>query len=449
MNPTARNYLRYTSWPIIAAMVALMVVGVTAIRISEKSTTDLAGFSQKQAIFAMAGLGVFVLMTLVPYVHLGRLSYAIFALTMLSLVGIFALHPIRGSHRWIPLGPIMVQPSEIAKFSVIIMLAWYLRYGSNYRRLLGLIVPFVLTLLPMALVLIEPDLGTALLFPPTLMFMLFMAGARLRHLAVILLLGLLLVFVPVLLPVDKAARAATVVVLDPHAGAAEVLLAQRCAALGHQARRPVGSAGAAGGLLPRAIGARQRVRPSAACLAGHDGHRPDRRAVSAGVRLAQPGRRAAGAGQGISAAPWRQVLGAGGTTGRSDWNDNNAFFQLLPDDHDDFIFCVVGGQWGLLGCVGVFLLYGVIFLFGFEIALITYDPFARLLVVGVLALLFSQIVINVGMTMGLTPVTGMTLPLISYGGTSLVVNCAALGLLVNVGQHRPILLGKRPFEHED
>ncbi len=204
MNPTARNYLRYTSWPIIAAMVALMVVGVTAIRISEKSTTDLAGFSQKQAIFAMAGLGVFVLMTLVPYVHLGRLSYAIFALTMLSLVGIFALHPIRGSHRWIPLGPIMVQPSEIAKFSVIIMLAWYLRYGSNYRRLLGLIVPFVLTLLPMALVLIEPDLGTALLFPPTLMFMLFIAGARLRHLAVILLLGLLLVFVPVLLPVDKA-----------------------------------------------------------------------------------------------------------------------------------------------------------------------------------------------------------------------------------------------------
>ncbi len=110
---------------------------------------------------------------------------------------------------------------------------------------------------------------------------------------------------------------------------------------------------------------------------------------------------------------------------------------------------MVGGQWGLLGCVGVFLLYGVIFLFGFEIALITYDPFARLLVVGVLALLFSQIVINVGMTMGLTPVTGMTLPLISYGGTSLVVNCAALGLLVNVGQHRPILLGKRPFEHED
>jgi cell division protein FtsW (lipid II flippase) len=145
----------------------------------------------------------------------------------------------------------------------------------------------------------------------------------------------------------------------------------------------------------------------------------------------------------------RLVLGAGGLNGRSDWNNNDAFFRVLPDDHTDFIFCVIGGQYGLLGCLGVLLLYGVIFLFGFEIAIITYDPFARLLVVGVLALLFSQIVINVGMTMGLTPVTGMTLPWISYGGTSLVVNCAALGLLVNVGQHRPILLGKRPFEHED
>jgi len=92
-------------------------------------------------------------------------------------------------------------------------------------------------------------------------------------------------------------------------------------------------------------------------------------------------------------------------------------------------------------------MYGVIFLFGVEIAVITYDPFGRLLAVGVMALLFSQIVINVGMTMGLVPITGMTLPLVSYGGSSLVVNCAALGLLVNVGQRRPILLSQRPFEY--
>jgi len=108
---------------------------------------------------------------------------------------------------------------------------------------------------------------------------------------------------------------------------------------------------------------------------------------------------------------------------------------------------VIGGQWGLLGCLGVLFFYGLIFMFGVEIAIVTYDPFGRLLAVGVLALLASQILINIGMTVGLGPITGMTLPLISYGGSSLVVNCAALGLLVNVGYHRPMLLSRRPFEH--
>ena len=107
---------------------------------------------------------------------------------------------------------------------------------------------------------------------------------------------------------------------------------------------------------------------------------------------------------------------------------------------------MVGGQWGFLGCLALFVLYGVIFLFGAEIAAITYDPFGRLLAVGVLALMLAQIVINVSVTMGLIPVTGMTLPLVSYGGSSLVVNCAALGLLINVGQRRPIMLSKHPFE---
>lgn len=119
----------------------------------------------------------------------------------------------------------------------------------------------------------------------------------------------------------------------------------------------------------------------------------------------------------------------------------------LPFEHTDFIFSVIGGRWGFLGCLVVLGMYAVILVFGIEIATITYDPFGRLLAVGVLGLLLSQIFINVGMAMGLMPITGMTLPLVSYGGTSIVVNCAALGLLVNVGQRRPILLAPHPFEY--
>jgi cell division protein FtsW (lipid II flippase) len=121
---------------------------------------------------------------------------------------------------------------------------------------------------------------------------------------------------------------------------------------------------------------------------------------------------------------------------------------MLPDDHTDFIFSVVGGQWGFFGCASVLVLYGIIFLFGADVAVSTPDPFGRLLAVGVLALLAAQIFINIGMAMGLMPITGMTLPLVSYGGSSLLVNCVALGLLVNVGRHRPMTLAPRPFEFD-
>ena len=443
MNSTLNNYFRYTSWPIIAAMITLMVIGITAIQVSERADVDMTGFASKQVVFSFIGLGVFVLMTLVPYQRLGRLSYALFALTMILLVGIFALPAIRGSHRWIPVGPIMVQPSEIAKFSMIIMLAWYLRYGDNYRRLLGLIVPFVLTMLPMALILLEPDLGTAMLFPPTLLFMLYVAGARMRHLIVILGMSVFLVIVPWLLPVDATAfQEQRARFRTSHLGPVTFYSVDTSVSWRKRPEVPVAYCRFQWGKGPI-----YDLQPlSLRLMMGTDQTAERARRVAAWLR---PDDERLQRDKGYQPRQARLVLGAGGLTGRSDWNNNDAFFRVLPDDHTDFIFCVIGGQYGLVGCLGVMILYGVIFVFGFEIAIITYDPFARLLVVGVLALLFSQIVINVGMTMGLTPVTGMTLPWISYGGTSLVVNCAALGLLVNVGQHRPILLAKRPFEHED
>jgi rod shape determining protein RodA len=437
-----RTYLRYTSWPILAAMIALVVMGIVAIHVSEPADSDLTGFAAKQWKFALVGLAVFIGMTLIPYQKLGQLSYLMFAATLVMLAGIFLLPSVRGSHRWIDAGPIKIQPSEIAKFTFIIMLAWYLRHGEHYRRLAGLILPFLLTLVPMGLILLEPDLGTGMLFPPTLFFMLFMAGARLRHLVVIVAMGLFLVLVPVVQPVDKDAFLG-----DVHRGG---FVTRKLGPVTFYSvdesrewtKRPafplvycrfqVGQGGVYD-LQPLSL----RV------MMGHDQTAERAQRVTAWLRPDDP-RMAKGKGYQPRLA--RRVLASGGWTGRGDWGELDRLFRVLPDDHTDFIFCVIGAQWGFLGCAALLFLYGVIFVFGVEIASITYDPFARLLAVGVLALLFSQIVINVGMTMGLTPVTGMTLPLVSYGGSSLVVNCAALGLLVNVGQRRPILLSRRPFE---
>jgi cell division protein FtsW (lipid II flippase) len=140
------------------------------------------------------------------------------------------------------------------------------------------------------------------------------------------------------------------------------------------------------------------------------------------------------------------VLGTGGTTGKAAADVGESYFHMLPEEHTDFIFAVIGGHWGFAGCVGVLLIYCVIVIAGAVIASGTDDPFGRLVAVGVMALLVTQMFINIGMTMGMVPITGMTLPLVSFGGSSLVINAVALGLLVNVGMRQSIAFGRRPFE---
>ena len=413
MLENVKRYLRHTNWPIVATMLTLMVFGVLAIRVTERADPSIPDYTyaRRQIAYACAGLVMFVAVTLVPYPRFGRAAYVLFALTLGLLVLVFFLPPIRGSRRWIDLKILQVQPSEIAKLAFIVLLAWYLRFGDHYRRLRGLIVPFVLTFVPMGLILKEPDLGTSLLFLPTLYIMLFMAGAKLRHLLGIVVVATALLFVP-------APRRVT-----SRMGPAE-----------QRDRKALcyWTAGSGDG----------EYIVSAAAMTVMEHHQVKR--IEGWLRQSDP---AVARDKGFHYRQSKMVLGAGGLTGGGRAHEINPYSWTLPDDHTDFIFSVVGGQWGFLGCAALLFLYGVILVFGVEIAVITYDPFGRLLAVGVLALLFTQVVINVGMTMGLMPITGMTLPLISYGGSSLVINCAALGLLVNVGQRRPILLGKRPFEH--
>ncbi len=404
MLETLKRYLRYTSWPIIAAMITLMVWGVMAIRVSEQSDPSIAGFARKQAVFGCLAVGAFLAATIVPYRRLGQAAYVLFGLTLVALVVVLFLPARGGARRWIFLGPIQVQPSEVAKLTYVLMLAWYLRYRDNYRRLLGLVVPFVLTFVPLGLILIEPDLGTSLLFLPTLYLMLFMAGAKLRHLLGIVAVATAVVLLPV--PMRLAAGAPR-----PALAYGVTSVGGRCYAI-------------------RAL--------SLAVMKPHQVSRIEGWLYQSKLKDTD---------KVYQLSQSKMVLGAGRWIGDRDWNEGEIFFQMLPEDHTDFIFSVIGGRWGFVGCAGVVFLYAVIFLFGAEISAITNDAFGRLLAVGVLALLFSQIVINTGMTLGLTPVTGMTLPLVSYGGSSLVVNGAALGLLVNVGQRRPYLLAPKPFEY--
>jgi len=435
-----KDYCRNFRWPILLAMVALMVMGVLAVRLAEQVDPSIAGYAVKQLAFCLVGLAAFFLTTLVHYQRVGRFSYAMFVGTLVLLAVVFLLPERRGSRRWIPIaGGINLQPSELAKLTFIIALAWYLRYRDSYRRLVGLIVPFAITLVPLWLILMEPDLGTSMLLLPTLMVMLFMAGAKIRHLLVIVAMGLAVVFTPVprAVEADKFAAEAgrfTERALGPvrFYGVDERLPWRQ---------RPVTPVAYCRFQIGR--GTVYDLQPFSLRVLARREHQIRR--IEGWLRQDDP-RIAENIGYQQHSSV--MILGSGQWFGKGAWKSASSYFQMLPDDHTDFIFSVVGGQWGFFGCASVLVLYGIIFLFGADVAVSTPDPFGRLLAVGVLALLAAQIFINIGMAMGLMPITGMTLPLVSYGGSSLLVNCIALGLLVNVGRHRPMTLAPRPFEFD-
>ncbi len=142
------------------------------------------------------------------------------------------------------------------------------------------------------------------------------------------------------------------------------------------------------------------------------------------------------------------TLATGGLLGIRDSDADCMQYNFLPERHNDFIFAVVGHKWGLFGCLVVLGCYAMILVAGCRVSAATNEPFGRLLAVGVVSLLTTQATVNVGMAVGLLPVTGMTLPLVSYGGSSLLANGAILGLLLSIGLRKPIMLAPEPFIFE-
>ena len=367
---------------------------------------DLAGLWKKQITFACLGIGALILVNVVNCRRLGENSYWIYAGVLLLLTVLLISRYVielpfapetKGAFRWIRISiggfdlP-SIQPSEICKPAYIIALAWYLRYRSNYRRFSALIGPFVLTLLPMVLILLEPDLGTVLLMMPVFIIMLFIAGAKVKHLALVLLIALL---------------------ISP--------------------------------LMWLKMQPYQRLRISSVLLQSEWLRDKAEQHPALGRLLV---------GGTFSSKKWKEnwgyhlirskyAIASGGATGYGLGNGPFVKYDFLPERHNDFIFSIIAHQWGFTGCIGILSLYIILLVCGLVIAGETTDPFARLLAAGIVSLFAIQLIVNMAMTLGLTPITGITLPFISYGGSSLTFSMLCVGLLNNVGRWRPFTVAPR------
>ena len=400
---------------LLAAALVLLVIGMATIysvghpiEKSPASQSDkLIVYFKKQAIFAVAGLLAFFLVNRINYRRLGEISYWIFGIGLAALFVLFVSRYIiplpfapessTYAHRWLVFHPSLptIQPSEFFKLAYILTLAWYLRYRSNYRRFKALIGPFVLTLLPMGLILLEPDLGTVMLMMPILFTMLFIAGAKGKHLLLIILMALL---------------------VSP--------------------------------MMWLKMRSYQRIRISSVLLQRAD------------IRSAAENHPWLGdllVGEKFTENKWRNDWGyhlirskfavaSGGVNNGMGYGFRKGPFvkyDFLGERHNDFIFAIIAEQWGFWGGMVLMGLYVIVVACGLRIAANNTDPFGRLLAIGIVTMFVVEVIVNIGMTMGIMPITGLTLPFVSYGGSSLIVNMMAVGFLNNVGRCRPFSLARK------
>lgn len=389
-----RQLLVLTNLPILAAVVLLSAMGAITIWADDPdeglrqlvfmgiATACMLGiqlfdyrrWGQYAIGFYVVGL-LLVGYTLLPFLHVGRFDQRPFMV------------PYRGgAYNWINMVKFSIQPSELLKVGFVLVLARYLRFRSNYRTLRGLVAPFTLATIPILFILKQPDLGTALVFIPTLFAMLFAAGARIKHLFGVVGMGLL------------------VIPLIWFSGNKGTPIMEH---------------------LPSLVQKYQRNRV-------YNMFRDDELSKSAG-----------------NLQIWRAMtaMGSGGFTGKG--LGEIPAGDRVPEKRNDMIFALIGEQWGWLGCALVILCYLAMFFGGLEMAGATREPFGRLVAIGVVTMLAGQTFLNLMVVMKLFPVTGVTLPLVSSGGSSLIATFLFVGLLLNIGQRRPIVMANRAFEFDD
>lgn len=378
-------------WPVVIPALALLIIGIVFIHSATVERNP--GLWKRQALFAAAGVvGAAVVMRIGTRSLLDA-SWEIYG-TLVVLLLIVPFLPgaaSTGSARWIPLPfGFKLQPSEFMKLGLVLALARHLRHRgvtNTWRSYLG---PCALVAVPWFLVMRQPDLGSSLVLLPMALAMVTISGARLRHVVGVALAGVLLLVIAyqtpgVLRPYQKDR-------LDAFINSAPQKVAE--------------------------VHDRRALR--------------DREGATRMEAELSEFKRGTGYQQYYSIV----AIGSGGLSGAGLGRGLQNTSNRLPVSHSDFVVSVVGEELGLMGTSLVLLLHAALAAAVLGVAHRTREPFGRMVCVGVGVLIGSQALMNMGIATGLLPVTGLTLPLVSYGGSSVLSTCASLGCVMDVARSR-------------
>jgi rod shape determining protein RodA len=362
-----RQKLLHFNWPLLILLCVTAAVGI-AMLYSAANGSWTPWALRQLARFAVS-VGLLFVVALTDIRVWLRFAYPIYLVALALLVAVELIGASgMGAQRWIDLGFFNLQPSEIMKIASVLALARYFHSATleDVGRPLYLIVPVVMILAPAALVLKQPDLGTAIMLITAGGAVLFAVGVRLWKFAIVLAAGL---------------------------GAMPVVWSMM---------RPY---------------QQQRI------LTFLD---PESDPLGAGYHILQS----------------KIALGSGGLFGKGFMKGTQSHLNFLPEKQTDFIFTMLAEEFGLTGGLALLALYMLLIVYGFAISLRSHNQFGRVLGIGLTVTVSLYVFINAAMVMGLVPVVGVPLPLISYGGTAMLSVMIAFGLLISISIHRDVLIGR-------
>jgi rod shape determining protein RodA len=363
-----RRLVQNFDWVLLVLVMLICGIGIVNLYSAGYNRGEGTPLFVKQLYWLAVGLGVLVLTLIYDYRHLEKLSFPLYIISILLLVGVmYGGKMVSGSRRWLAMGPLSFQPAELAKIAIILVLATYFSQRPRLEalRLQDLIIPLVLVMIPVGLIIKQPDLGSGILVALVAASMILFVGVRWR-----ILVG----------------GALTMVLLSP--------------VIWHFLKDYQ----------------QQRV-----------------------LTFLDPGRDPLGSGYHILQS--MIAVGSGQFWGKGFLQGTQSQLYFLPEQHTDFVFSVFAEEWGFVGSAVLLLLFLGLVFWGMWVSRDCKDRFGHLLAVGVTALIFWQVFINLCMVTGFLPVVGIPLPLFSYGGSSLITTLLGVGFLLNIRMRRYLFGG--------
>lgn len=384
----------------------LMLIGFAAIYSATLSHPTAAGNFERQVMWGFISMIVFFVIYFLPTNSFKMVSLPVYLTSILLLIAVVTIgKTVSGQKSWLMIGPIGFQPSELAKLGVIMALAAFLsKKSTNIESFKDIVIALMIGLLPVMLVLLEPDLGSSIIFLGVILILIFWKG--------ISLFGLFVVLSPAFVAVASLfgiySLIGSLIII-----AVAMLLFRKDLFLSASVFALNLAAGFFTDYIFKAFSPHQQRR------------------IEAFIDpMTDP------LGSGYNSIQAKVAIGSGGLFGKGFLSGNQTQLQYIPEQWTDFIYCVIGEEFGFLGAILVLGLFTYLFVRLLKIASATKDEYMSLIIIGVMSVYLIHYLINIGMVIGIFPVIGIPLPFVSYGGSSLLVNFIMLGIAANIYRNR-------------